>query len=65
MFVSLTLAGKDGTTIYINVEHIVSFSREVSARFTAVHCVGGVDPAVYMVTETPDEILELIGIEED
>ena len=67
MFINLTLHGDAATAIFINVNHIISFARKVGVNFTEVHCssMGGDSTTIYLVTETAEEIADLIEAEDD
>ncbi|WP_432288803.1 hypothetical protein SLT36_30300 (plasmid) [Aminobacter sp. BA135] len=67
MFINLTLHGEAATAIFINVNHIISFARKAGVSFTEVHCssMGGDYTTNYLVTETVEEIIDLIEAEGD
>lgn len=59
LFICLTL--HTGRTIWVNADHIVSFSRAGAGNaHTYLHCVDDAPEEVRLVSETPDEIIERI-----
>jgi uncharacterized protein YlzI (FlbEa/FlbD family) len=58
----ICLSHHTGKTIWLNVSHIVSFSKVSFADdgFTYVHCLDDAQGEARMVSETPDEIIERI-----
>lgn len=59
IFICLTL--HTGRTIWVNAEHIVSFSKGGGNAYTYLHCLDDAPEEVRLVTETPDEIIERIN----
>lgn len=66
MFINLTLYEEAATVIFINVIHIISFTRKAGLNFTEVHCssMGGESTTIYLVSETVEEIVELVQVED-
>lgn len=46
-----------GNTMYVNTDHIVSFSNQPGGSYTFLHCVDDAPEEVRMVKESPDEII--------
>jgi hypothetical protein len=59
LFICLTL--HTGKLIYVNADHIVSFSKGVGNAYTYLHCVDDAPEEVRLVSETPEQIMDIIN----
>jgi hypothetical protein len=59
LFICLT--HHQGKLIYVNADHIVSFSKGAHHAFTNLHCLDDAPEEFRMVKETPEEIMDIIN----
>jgi hypothetical protein len=59
IFICLTL--HTGRLIYVNADHIVSFSKVAGNPYTYLHCLDDAPEEVRQVRETPEQIMDIIN----